>query len=320
MTVEYYAQKLLNPFRGCIQVIRHASAEAVSMDGVHWDIYVSNDSLLADLEGATSATVQISDIRYGSWSEEKGLKRGPLYPSEDFYRMEAMGNVVYEHLLQLHDQVPFPYGDHYECWLLDGEGRPLVLVDSAVGANDALATGTERWQIGLAAIDHFNSPTLAAAHPESAGRHGQYLMDYINGLGTHTVWFYREPEGPGTPLRPETDQPLPASAFPALLIGGRHDDAHTRLIADLHAWQAPWLLQLSGIPVDTRRRLEHQARTQAHEVDRRHRLYPEVVDPDLIQAARVEARLMRHMQTTGPAETEPDLSTFYIELNPSGPE
>jgi hypothetical protein len=50
VSVEYYSQRLLNPFRGCIQVIRDEAAEAVSMDGVHWDIYVSNDALLEGLQ------------------------------------------------------------------------------------------------------------------------------------------------------------------------------------------------------------------------------------------------------------------------------
>lgn len=38
MQIECYAQRLLNPFRGTMQVVKYASAEAVSTDGVHWDI------------------------------------------------------------------------------------------------------------------------------------------------------------------------------------------------------------------------------------------------------------------------------------------
>ena len=59
MTIECYAQRLLNPFRGTVHTIRYASAEAVTTDGVHWDIYVSNDELARDLEagdGSRSAT------------------------------------------------------------------------------------------------------------------------------------------------------------------------------------------------------------------------------------------------------------------------
>ena len=48
---------------------------------------------------------QISDIRYGAWSRKTGLKRGPLFPSDDFLLMEAMGTRVYEHLLEVADQL-----------------------------------------------------------------------------------------------------------------------------------------------------------------------------------------------------------------------
>lgn len=101
-----FAQRLLNPFRGILQIIAYESAEAVSTDGAHWDIYVRNDELVKDLENRYQ--VQTSDIRYGNWSADKGLKRGPGYPSEDFKRMEKMGAIVYEHLLRDHQKVPFP--------------------------------------------------------------------------------------------------------------------------------------------------------------------------------------------------------------------
>jgi hypothetical protein len=36
--VECYAQRLLNPYRGVVHVLRYQSAEAVTTDGIHWDI------------------------------------------------------------------------------------------------------------------------------------------------------------------------------------------------------------------------------------------------------------------------------------------
>jgi len=72
--VNCYSQRLLNPFRGVVNIIRYKSAEAVTSDGIHWDVNVSNDSLLAGLAGKRS--VRISDIRYGRWSKRKGLTRG----------------------------------------------------------------------------------------------------------------------------------------------------------------------------------------------------------------------------------------------------
>ena len=125
-----------------MHTLRYASAEAVTLDGVHWDIYVANDALL---EGLTvNRWTQITDIRYGSWSLEKGLKRGPLYPSDDFMRLEEMGAMVYEHLTQMHRQVPFALQDHFELWLLDSTQQPLallssVLTESAIDLDEPIA-------------------------------------------------------------------------------------------------------------------------------------------------------------------------------------
>ena len=63
--IRCYSQRLLNPFRGVVNIIRYKSAEAVTSDGIHWDIYVSNDSLLDGLD--KNRSIQISDIRYGRW-------------------------------------------------------------------------------------------------------------------------------------------------------------------------------------------------------------------------------------------------------------
>jgi hypothetical protein len=49
MSFECYSQRMLNPFRGIVSCIRYKSADAVTADGKHWDIYVSNAGLLKDL-------------------------------------------------------------------------------------------------------------------------------------------------------------------------------------------------------------------------------------------------------------------------------
>ena len=127
--IECYAQRLLNPYRGVVHTIRYQSAEAVTTDGVEWDIYVANDALLEGL-GRAGRRAQISDIRYGHWSAETGLKRGALYPSEDFRRLEEMGAVVYEYLLKGLRDVSFTFRDYFELWLLDARHRPLALARS----------------------------------------------------------------------------------------------------------------------------------------------------------------------------------------------
>jgi hypothetical protein len=325
MRVECFAQRLLNPFRGAMHTIRYQAAEAVTLDGVHWDIYVANDQLLAGLHGGRRA--QISDIRYGSWSAEKGLKRGPLYPSDDFRRMEEMGAVVYEHLTQMHDQVPFPFKDRFELWLLDTNRQPLALLHSVVEERQADPDVSIEWRAGYLAREQFTSPATRQLadrmRPSEAA--SDYLTRYINaraGDRPDAQWFRRASDGTGVGLRTIqlagelVGRTLGSPAFPPLfLAGGGHDAAHRCLVDDFHAWQAPWLLVLPSLDRKTRDALEKQARHRAFLVQTQYRLYPEFVDEGAIQAALVEAMLRRSQPL--PQKTRDDsMSTFYIELSP----
>ncbi|WP_455209719.1 hypothetical protein [Kaarinaea lacus] len=323
--VQYYAQRLLNPFRGMLQTITYASAEAVTTDGVHWDIYVRNDELVKDLENSNQ--VQTSDIRYGSWSEEKGLKRGPVFPSEDFKRLEEMGAVVYEVLLDVHKKVPFPLQDDYELWLLDSEGMPLALLDSAVYANDMDMYQNVAWRAGLMCRENFSSTILEDLKENKVTSDcvADYLTQYINTQAGETPcaqWFHRQDDGSGLGLQginmatPIEGRRLLKEMFPGYLLrSNSHDDYHKILIEDFFKWQAPWLLLLPGLQNDERQALEQQARPQALIIDKQFRLYPDIIDEALIKAARVEA-MLRKGQQQEPSE-EDVMSTFYIELHPS---
>lgn len=324
MVMEHFAQRLLNPFRGAVHTIRYGAAEAVTADGVHWEIYVANDDLLQGLDPAQH--VQISEIRYGSWSATNGLKRGRLSPSEDFRRMEAVGTALYEHLTRAHLRVPFDYRDHFELWLLDSQFQPLALLDSAIADCDIDLSLPITWHAGMAACRHFTSAAMTALQgdaPSPAGA-GDYLTSYINGRAGRqpaAQWFRREADASGTGLRvigvPSmlTGRVLDKSAFPPrYLAEGGHDAEHQQLVADFLAWQAPWML-LMPLDAETRRVLEQQARRQPFVVEHQYRLYPQIIDDTPILAARVEAALRR---SQSPPEQQDDaLSTFYIELNPT---
>ena len=324
-TVECYAQRLLNPFRGAMHTIRYASAEAATLDGVNWDIYVANDQLLAGLE--VSRWTQVSDIRYGKWSAEAGLKRGPIYPSDDFLRMEEMGAMVYEYLTRVHRQIPFKFKDNYELWLLDESGNPLALLDSAVAENELELDQAIQWRSGIAAQERFISTTLqegAASTGEKLAA-ADYLARYINaqaGASPSAQWFFRSTSGSGAGLqgidmdKTHEGRRLSAEAFPVLpLAATGHDDFHTRLIADFHAWQAPWLLMLAQLDAGTRQMLEQQARQQALKMFDLHLLYPEVIDASGIKAALVEA-VMQRSQSMFEKQGDEMLPTYYIEMNP----
>ncbi len=318
MEIECYAQRLLNPFRGVVHIIRFRSAEAVTTDGVEWDIYVANDALLDDL-GHAGQRAQISDIRYGHWSAEKGLKRGPLFPSDDFKRLEHMGAVVYEHLLDVRHDVPFTFRDQFELWLLDKHDQPLALLHSVRTGSETDTKPPLDWRAGMAAQERFKSAAISGL-AESAGSH---LTRHVNSLSNGVAqWFRRSDDGTGLGLHTLKGgealhgRVFEAEAFPPLFIATTNMDAdHIRLVHDYHAWQAPWMLLLPHLGPAARSALEVSACQQAEMVEKHYRLYPTVIDRAALQAARVEAALVRNqpaLHHSGEAS-----STSYIELNVS---
>ena len=315
MQIECYAQRLLNPFRGVVHVIRYQSAEAVTTDGIEWDIYVSNDALLEDL-GRAGRRAQVSDIRYGHWSAEKGLKRGPLYPSDDFKRLEHMGAVAYEHLLKVHRDVPFKFRDPFELWLLDRNDQPLALLHSVRTDSETDTKPPLDWRAGMAAQDRFRS----AAIPDLAESAGAYLTRHVNALASGVAqWFHRTDDGAGLGLHTLKGgeslrgRVLETEAFAPLFIATAGMDAsHTRLVRDYFAWQAPWMLLLSHLDNGTRVALEVAACQQAEAVEKHYRLYPLVLDQPALLAARVEAALVRSQPR--PNHEDEVMPISYIEL------
>ena len=324
MDFECYAQRLLNPFRGVINTIRHESAEAVTADGVQWDIYVSNESLQRDLAGRGRA--QVSDIRYGRWSAANGLKRGPIFPSEDFREMEAMGTVVFNHLLNVHEQIPFPFTDIFELWLLDKESRPLALIDSASELEAIKLNQPCSWRPGQNCRSTFTSPAARelGIDSEQQGALADHLSTYVNSRTADRASaqvFRRAPDGSGEGLCGITledrleGRTLDSGAFPELLLDTRtHDDLHSRLIHDFTCWQAPWLLLLPTLDTGLRREYEQHARVQAIKVADQYHLYPAIIDREVIDSARIEARLRKTVPEK--KSDEFSLSPFYLELDP----
>ena len=321
MQIECYAQRLLNPFRGVVHTIRYQSAEAVTTDGIEWDIYVANDALLEGL-GRAGRRAQISDIRYGHWSAEKGLKRGPLFPSEDFKRLENMGAIVYENLLQMHREVPFTFRDQFELWLLDRHSLPLALLHSVRTDSETDTKPPLDWRAGMAAQERFQS-TAITHMGESAG---VYLSQYVNSLSSGVAqWFRRSDDGAGLGLHslkggdPLRGRVLEADAFPPLFIATTVMDApHAQLVRDYHAWQAPWMLLLPHLDPAMRSKLEACACQQAELVEKHCRLYPAVIDQQALLAARVEAALLRNQPRH--LQVDEGMPMFYIELSVSADE
>lgn len=315
MSVICYAQRLLNPFRGVVNVIKYQSAEAVTLDGVYWDIYVANEALNVGLKGKA----QISDIRYGSWSEADGLKRGPIYPSDDFKRMEMQGHVVCDYLREHHRDVPFAFADRFELWLLDGQRQPLALIHSVLTQEDAGQDISMQWRAGFAAEEQFSSDALADNENSAV-----CLSNHVNEQASGWQWIVRDASGNGVGLAggkgADSGREFAAEAFPALFLAGdRFAVPFVKLAADYLDWQAPWMLLLDTLTETARREMEVRARTRAAEMVKQHRLYPALIDPAQLKAAQVEMAL-RARQPAAKDKPNPGMSPFYIEISPAGGE
>ena len=319
-TIQCYSQRLLNPFRGVMNFITYESAEAVTTDGEHWDIYVTDGDLLEGLKGKNILT---SDIRYGSWSMKEGLKRGPIYPSDDFKRLENLGAIVYEHLLRIHNQVPFPFWDRYELWLLDQARQPLALLNSVVHEHEIDTDVAIDWRAGLACRQNFHPAVLQDYldpdnHLYTAA---DYLTDYINQCAAEypaAQWFRRNIDCSGLGLTginlPDAyrGRRIPKASFPELFIQTEtHDLEHTQLIEEFLNWQSPWLLLLNKLDNETRRHYEQQARQHALIVAGQYRLYPQIVEENQINAARIEARLRSNDKSD---KDDKEINNYFLDI------
>jgi len=288
-----------------MNIIEYKGAEAVTLDGTNWDIYVKNRDLVKDLD--FKKNVQISDIRYGHWSQKEGLTRGPIYPSDDFKLMEEQGAKVYEHLLQHYQDLPFPFLDNYELWLLDENAYPLALIDSALRESEINSDPILDWRAGQACCHEFISETYASIQQHSNTSAGQYLTNYINQLCStppKAQWFKRTLDGHGIGMSGNNisddylNRELNEDYFHPFMISEKnHDNQHINLINEFIQWQSPWLLLLASISESQRMILEEKSQRRALVVDQLHTLYPEVIDVRLINAARVEATLRKNCAT-----------------------
>ena len=322
MDTRCYAQRLLNPFRGVMNIIEYAGAEAVTVDGINWDIYVADSDLINDLENRSQ--IQTNGIRYGRWSESKGLRRGAIQPSEDFKVLEKRGTQVYQYLLQHHSDLPFQFEDNYELWLLNNQDQPLALINSVVNADEIDLNTAINWKAGNACYLSFNSPQWPGTlNPHNSFNHlADYLNHYINGLAAaqpSAQWFFRDHkvctglQGINLSTQLENRQ-LNCQDFPEFFINmSHHNEIQQKLLKDFFNWQAPYLLLLHHLNDVDRAYFEEKAQSQALLTDKNFRLYPKIINTAVINASRVEA-VLRNSQAQTEQTEEETLACDYVEM------
>jgi hypothetical protein len=296
-----YGIRRLNPLRGVLQVVELPGARALSADGRHWEIQILAARPEHDWRSPNQGEPVMQYFRFGVWTRDGGLGRVPVSPILDLDTMLAGAERITGILPGCLQQIPFPPGDPCELWLLDPQGRAVALAATAATPEAVSDSRAEPWsacalsehgftspsllQAGLPARDDLN-PRLHAAELEKRVRKRLQRPPI-------QAWYLRRDGHAPVALAPE--QALPGNGFPELPLSTDWDDpADAALVWDYLDWCAPALLTLPGLERTTRRRLEGAARARALAVEALYRLYPQIEEQGLIDAARVEARLRRN--------------------------
>lgn len=292
-----YSLRRLSPYLGTVQIVEMTGARAMSPDGLTWQVQIQNR--------VTAAGGRSRYSTHGIWRADGS---GDLTGTE--------GAQPYMDALQNLPRLPFPLADRLELWLLDaGDGLPLALLKSGFPQGKPARPGDVRWQAVAPGDASFLSASLAVqqaagAAPGQGLSHSEILMRFVHeaaGPAPRAQWFLREDDGAGAGqggLGVEGDSArrrLPAEAFPELLVRERwHDDVAADLVRDYHAHLSAWLLTHTNLARETRQWLEHDACRRAPELYRLRHVLPEVINPEMLKVAMVEA-LIRHAN----AEAQP---------------
>lgn len=262
-----YSLRRLNPLRSPIQVIHGQEARAWSLDGLKWELQVRGESP-DGLWGGNRGGERVF-FRFGHWSPFTGLRQVPINPILNTGELLPHAEQLVAELSLNWERLPFPGIDVWELWLLGADaGRPLALLRTqAQGPEPNPDPGGESpgWRAGVEAQPSADQVLFQEV---------EALIRRLAGATPRVAWFGPRDIKPELPWRLE----WPESSAAALM--------ETYL-----SRQAPRLLTLPGLGDELRSRLEQEARHQAMEVAGLWRLYPKVLDPGFLNAARVEARI-----------------------------
>ena len=315
-----YGVRMLNPYRGVMQVVETDEADAVSRDGVTWTLYVHGEREQAQLDDGRWCEVETPDIKFGVWSQEAGLTRAPVRNVVDYEFIDHIGRYLIDTIRTQRHTLPFPLRDHYELWLLDAAfDLPLALIDSTHDPSRISDDIPLRWRAGVLAREQFR---LGAGLAERLGETlpAEALESRVNqaaGARPRAQWFRRQSSGEGIAvggIRLEAalaGRRLPAHAFPEQQLRSHWPDHFDQVLVRAYLdWLAPWLLMLSHLRDETRDRLELIAGRRAMLLAESHTLLPKVIDPKRITAARVEAKLRKAAGEVEPRRSDQQQALF----------
>lgn len=283
--IRMYSKRLLQPFIGVIQIVDLDWARALSLDGKNWAIRYAQDETPETLFGSLRYDPRVNLALLlsieGKQSNTRVMRHG-LNPARVKIDSQRLVDVLST------AQLPFAAADRYEYWLLDAnDEKPLALLHSCINQ--------EEMQRALPPAEWLPIPAaqLAVADPAS-DKEGEYVTP-VN----YRLQKCIEKRAGSKPRAAWFERPAPAmDDFPSCLIRDDWDDPESQRCCELYLQRlSPRLLMIDGLPRTVRQRLEHAAREHVFDVENFYPLYPDVVNDNLLNAARVEASLRRANDT-----------------------
>lgn len=282
-----YALRRVNPFVGVQQVLDTGIGRATSVDGTHWDLEITTDRprVLGGLERDITGRAY---IRFGLWSPADGhvIAASRKLLKQDAELSDKSARLIGA-LLEHQAELPFALADARELWLFDERGdSPLALLATLPPGSRLAVREPRAWQC---------SPSARGAKGQSRFEEARDLEQQVRrraGYNVRKCWITRQADGDG--VRQSDGARLEAAAFPRLLIREDWGDAQAdALVRRYLSWIAPSLLTLTSLADSEREWLERQLHHQASAVEHHWQLYPKVLSPKRINAARVQSRMMR---------------------------
>lgn len=300
-----FVLRRLNPFRGVVQVVETEVGRAFSMNGRTWEVQVAVEAP-AQSWGLLNRQLGSGEgkrlLRLGFWHRQEGLKRAPINPSLDREAVIAASEVMARALASHAQSVPFELIDRQELWLMGQDQRPLALLASTPAGEPLPEPRVCTWRAAVGMEAGFQSAALqrrgvSDRHSGIPGQHARVVEALVQAAASkeqpRARWFIQGAHGSGEALG-NAAEIRPASWFPAPTLRQDWPQAEqAELVGDYLDWLAPRLLTLQDLSHSLRDQLERAARSQALLVDAMCLLYPVVLNLDLVNAARVEARLRR---------------------------
>lgn len=280
-----YSKRVLLPFVGVVQVVDLGWARALSMTGKSWTVryqqHENKETRKGHLNYDPRINISIMLSIQGDEMSYRVVRRG-LDPGQS----EIDSQRFFETIRSA--DIPFANADRYEYWLLDAEDEsPLALLHTCVDESEiASHTPPPVWRSIAAAELSITDPDEQdkAYYQPPVNYRLQQAVEVKAGKYPRGAWFTRS----------STD----TNNFPPCLIKDQWADAESQRLYDLYIERlAPRLLMLTSLPSELRQRLENAASQHAIEVADFFPLYPEVINDEVLTAARVEARLRQANET-----------------------